>query len=105
MNESLEPGDRLEITATAVECVDDSTYPFVLLVRFVDADGRQHDMTAKDVDFGGAFRVDTKYPCPTTVPCEVIEAADGVALVRLTWNETDEGLWEVRVPASALVSP
>ncbi|MFI9384505.1 hypothetical protein [Kutzneria sp. NPDC052558] len=105
MNEIPDPGDRLEIPATAVKCVDESNYPLIVLVRLTDAGGRQHDIIDKDVAFGGDIGLTTEYPAPVTVPCEVLDVTDGIALVRLVWCETEEGLTEVRVPAAALVRP
>jgi hypothetical protein len=76
MGSTLNEGDDCLLPATAAFWVCDDPQPGIVHVEFVDANGRPHMLIGKAAYFGGDLYPDTKYPCPTDVPCTV-EGIDG----------------------------
>ncbi|MFF3485542.1 hypothetical protein ACFYXC_20065 [Streptomyces sp. NPDC002701] len=87
MGKSLGEGDGCELPATAVYWLTDDPQPGLVLVEFVDAYERPHQLVGKTAYFSGDLHSASAYPCPTSTQCTIEEINDDIATVSTWWLE------------------
>lgn len=85
MGLSLTTGDGCELPATAVCWLTDEPQPGLVLVEFVDAYDRPHQLVGKTAYFEGNLLSSSVYPCPTSIQCTIEDVAEGIATVSTWW--------------------
>ncbi|MRH92388.1 hypothetical protein GFY24_34040 [Nocardia sp. SYP-A9097] len=93
-------GDKCELPATANHWLCDEPQPGLVLVEFVDANGRPHCLVDKSAIFGADLLPTSTYPRPTYIQCSIEEINGDIATVSPWWTTSRAGipfLFDVRV--------
>ncbi|MFB8005000.1 hypothetical protein [Nocardia sp. NPDC056000] len=92
MTTSWAKGDKCELPAIVDHWLCDEPQPGLVLVEFVDAQGRPHWLVGKSVDFAADLLPTSTYPRPASIPCSIEEINGDIATVSPWWITSRRGL-------------
>lgn len=96
----------LTIKATAIELLDDSTYPEMVLIEFLDYYGRRHRFVEKwPVVSAEAF--DSSFPRDCDIACVIVEEKESSLIIDTSkpWGiVSEEGLTVFEINKNVLLN-
>ena len=95
-----------EIKATAIELLDNSTYPEIVLIEFFDYNGHKHRFIEK-WPVVSVQKIDSSFPKDCGIACVVIEEREMSFIVDTSkpWEiESEEGLTVFEINKNLLLT-